>query len=136
MKQDTRKQFFNWILKEAKKDKDIYLLVGDLGFSFCEKFQKQLPKQFINCGIAEQNMIGVATGLALAGKKPYCYSGAVFINYRCLEQIRDAWLQGLDVKVVGTGASGFLGFTHNMQEWEVEPLVDLAKKLNKTYIRL
>lgn len=112
------------------------LLVGDLGYSFCEEFAKELPEQFINCGIAEQNMIGVATGLALAGKKPYCYSGAVFINYRCLEQIRDAWLQGLDVKVVGTGASGFLGFTHNFQAGEREPLKHLSKFLNKSYIRL
>lgn len=116
----------------------MFLLVGDLGFSFCEEFAKELPNQFINCGIAEQNMIGVATGLAISGKKPYCYSGAVFINYRCLEQIRDAWLQGLDVKVVGTGASGFLGFTHNMQKGEVEPLVALSKLVHKqkNYIRL
>lgn len=133
---DTRKQFFSEILKKARKDKDIYLLVGDLGYSFCEEFQRELPGQFINVGIAEQNMIGVATGLAIAGKKPYCYSGAVFINYRCLEQIRDAWLQGLDVKVVGAGVSGFLGFTHNFQKWEVEPLKHLAKKLKKTYVRL
>lgn len=136
MKKDTRKQFFASILAKARKDKDIILLVGDLGYSFCEEFAKELPDQFINVGIAEQNMIGVATGLALAGKKPYCYSGKVFINYRCLEQIRDAWLQGLDVKVVGTGASGFLGFTHNLQKWEREPLIHLAKKLKKTYVRL
>ena len=133
---DTRKQFFSEILKKAKKDKNIIVLIGDLGYSFIEKFQKELPEQIINCGIAEQNMIGVATGLALAGKKPYCYSGAVFINYRCLEQIRDAWMQDIDIKVVGTGASGFLGFTHNMQKGEREPLKHLAKLLNKTYIRL
>jgi len=131
---DTRKEWFNSILEEARKDKDIVLLVGDLGYSFCEEFAKELPEQFINCGIAEQNMIGVATGLAISGKKPYCYSGAVFLNYRCLEQIRDAWLQGLDVKVVGTGASGFLGFTHNFQEGEREPLKYM--KGNENYIRL
>jgi transketolase len=136
MKKDTRKQFFQWILKKARKDSDIILLVGDLGFSFCEDFARELPGQFINCGIAEQNMIGVATGLAIAGKKPYCYSGAVFINYRCLEQIRDAWLQGIKINVVGTGASGFLGFTHNLQSWEKEPLKHLAKNLKGNYIRL
>jgi len=133
---DTRKKFFDQILEKAKKDKDIYLLVGDLGYPFCEQFQKELPEQFINVGIAEQNMIGVATGLAIAGKKPYCYSGKVFINYRCLEQIRDAWLQGLDVKVVGAGVSGFLGASHNFFKGEVEPLIHLAKQLKKTYIRL
>jgi transketolase len=112
------------------------LLVGDLGYSFCEEFQRELPGQFINVGIAEQNMIGVATGLAIAGKKPYCYSGAVFINYRCLEQIRDAWAQEIKINVVGTGASGFLGFTHNFLPGEVEPLVSLSKLLKGNYIRL
>ena len=112
------------------------LLVGDLGFSFCEAFAQEFPDRFINCGIAEQNMIGVATGLTLMGMKPYCYSGAVFINYKCIEQIRDAWLQGINVKVVGTGASGFLGNSHNFLPWEREPLVHLAKHLKKTYIRL
>jgi transketolase len=138
MKKDTRRQFFNSILKKARNDSKIVLLVGDLGYSFYEEFAEELPGQFINCGIAEQNMIGVATGLAIAGYKPYCYSGKVFINYRCLEQIRDAWLQGLDVKVVGAGTSGFLGFTHNFQKGEVEPLVALAKLIHKqkNYIRL
>ena len=135
-KKDMRRQWWNSILEEARKDKDIIVLTGDLGFGFCEQFQRELPNQFINVGIAEQNMIGVATGLAIAGKKPYCYSGKVFINYRCLEQIRDAWMQGLDVKVVGAGVSGFLGFTHNFTKKEREPLKHLAKLLKKTYIRL
>ena len=81
-------------------------------------------------------MIGIATGLALMGKEVYCYSGAVFLNYRCLEQIRDAWMQGIDIKMVGTGHSGFLGFSHNFQEGEIEPLVSLSKLLKKTYIRI
>ena len=75
---DLRRPFWDEILKMAKKDKDIILLTGDLGFSFMERFQEELPKQFINAGIAEQNMIGVAAGLALCGKKPYCYSNAIF----------------------------------------------------------
>ena len=124
------------MLQEARKDKDIVLLTGDLGYSFFEEFAKELPDQFVNCGIAEQNMIGVATGLTLKGKKVYCYSNAIFLNYKCLEQIRNAWMQGIDIKVVGTGASGFLGFTHNFQKWEREPLKHLAKKLKKEYIRL
>ena len=136
MKQDTRTQFFNSLIKKARKDKDIILLVGDLGYNFYENFAKEFPDQFINAGCAEENMIGVATGLAIAGKKPYCYSGAVFINYRCIEQIRNAWMQGLDIKIVGTGASQFLGDSHNFRKDEVEPLVDLAKKLKKNYIRL
>jgi transketolase len=133
-KKNTRKLFFKWLVNEAKKDKKIILLTGDLGYSFIEEFKDKFPDRFINCGIAEQNMIGVATGLAIAGFKPYCYSNATFLNFRCLEQIRDAWLQGLDIKVVGTSASGFLGFTHNVQKREIEPLQFL--KGNKNYIRL
>lgn len=137
MKQDTRKRFVNWLIKKAKKDKKIILLTGDLGFNFVEPFQKEFPDRFINCGVAEQNMIGVATGMALAGLKPYCYSGIVFLNYKCSEQIRDAWMQGLDVRVVATRVGQFLGFTHNMQEGETEPLEQLSKLLkNKNYIKL
>ena len=136
MKQDSRKLFFQRLSKEARKDKNIILLVGDLGYSFIEPFKQEFPKQFINCGIAEQNMIGVATGLTLEGKKVYCYSGAVFLNYRCLEQIRDAWMQGIKINIAGTRASGFLGFSHNFQKGEIEPLVHLSKLLKGNYIRL
>ena len=121
-KKDTRKQFVSSLIKKARKDKDIWLLVGDLGFNFVEPFEKEFSDRFINVGIAEQNMIGVATGLALMGKKPYCYSNAVFVNYRCSEQVRDAYYQGIKIKVVGTGAADFLGFTHNLQLGEKEPL--------------
>jgi len=137
-KQDTRKLFVSSLIKKAKRNKKIILLTGDLGFNFVEEFANKFPERFINCGIAEQNMIGVATGLKLSGLEPYCYSDGVFINYRCLEQIRDAWIQGINIKVVGTGASGFLGFTHNFQKGEAEPLKALAKLLKKEkhYIRL
>jgi transketolase len=122
MKKDTRKQFVNSLIKRARKEKDIWLLTGDLGYSFIEPFAEEFPDRFINVGIAEQNMIGLATGLALMGKKPYCYSNAVFINYKCAEQIRNAFYQGIRIKVIGTGAADFLGFTHNLQPGEKEPL--------------
>ena len=134
MKKDSRKVFFDKLMKLAEKDKKLILIVCDLGFSFMEEFAEKFPKQFINAGIAEQNAIGIATGLKIAGYNPYVYSGAVFINYRCIEQIRDAWFQGIDIKVVGTGASGFLGFTHNFQKGEREPLKYL--KGSKNYIKL
>ena len=136
IKVDARKKFFDELIKLAEKDEKIWLLTGDLGYSFIEEFAKKFPERYVNVGIAEQNAIGIATGLCIAGYRPYFYSGAVFANYRCLEQIRDAWLQGLDVKVVGAGVSGFLGNSHNFLPWEREPLVHLAKKLKKTYIRL
>lgn len=111
---DTRKLFFDALTVVANDPKVIFL-TGDLGYSFMESFQKEFPNQFINCGIAEQNMVGVAAGLALAGKRPFVYSGAMFLLYRAAEQMRDdVALPGLDVKFVGTNASGFLGFTHNL----------------------
>lgn len=112
----------------AKADKDIILLVGDLGFGFFDEFKKELPGQLINAGIAEQNMVGVAVGLALSGRKPYCYSGAVFITTRPYEFIRDdVAYNNLDVKLIGTGAVSFLGFTHNFLDKENEN--DLLKNL-------
>lgn len=125
---DLRKAFFDNLLEMAKADKDILLLVGDLGYSFMEEFQKELPDQFINCGIAESNMIGVASGLAMSGKKPYCYSGSIFLIMRAYEFIRnDVCYNNTNVKLIGTGASPFLGFTHNLGEKENEE--DLLKNL-------
>jgi len=125
---DLRQSFFNILLEKAKKDKSIHLLVGDLGFSFMEKFQQELPEQFTNCGIAEQNMIGLASGMAIAGKRPYCYSGLIFLLMRAYEQIRvDVAYNNTNVKLIGTGASPFLGFTHNLQGTENEE--DLLKNL-------
>ena len=132
MKQDTRKRFVSWLIKKARKNKKIMLLVGDLGFNFVERFQKKFPDRFINCGVAEQNMIGIATGLKLAGWEPYCYSNAVFMNYKCIEQIRDASLQGIKLNIVGTQANEFLGFTHNLQRGEFEPI----KQFKVNYIKL
>lgn len=125
---DLRKPFWDQVEALAQKDKDIIVLTGDLGFSFCEGFAERRPEQYINAGIAEQNMVGVAAGLALAGKKPYIYSGAIFAVMRPYEFIRDdVAFNNLDVKIIGTGASGFLGFTHNMVGGENEE--DLLKNL-------
>ncbi len=111
-----RTAIINTLIELAKKDKNIYLLTSDLGYSVLEGFIKEFPERFINCGIAEQNIVGVAAGLALAGKKPYIYSIIPFIILRCLEQLRnDVCYQNLNVKVVATGAGftyGALGLTH------------------------
>jgi transketolase len=117
---DLRKQFWSSILNLAKKDKDIIVMVADLGYSFVEEFQKELPEQFLNVGIAEQNMVSMAVGMSLSGKKPYCYSGAVFITHRALEQIRNACYNNANIKIIGTSASQFLGFSHNFSDKENE----------------
>ena len=118
---DLRKSFWSQIYEIAKNDKDVIVLTGDLGHSFCEQFAKDFPEQFINAGCAEQNMAGVAAGLARVGKKPFVYSNAIFLLMRAYEQVRDDLVHpNLNVKLIGTGASGFLGFSHNLQLGESE----------------
>jgi transketolase len=111
-----RTVFAKTLLELAKKDSRIMLLTGDLGYSVFEPFEEVLPKQFLNCGIAEQNMMGVASGLAIEGFIPVVYSIVPFATMRCFEQIRnDICYQNLNVKIVGVGAGfsyGALGYTH------------------------
>jgi len=83
-----RKLFIKKLIELAKNDPNIYLIAGDLGFSVIEPFREKFSDRFINAGISEQNMIGVAAGLALAGKKVYVYSIIPFVKMRCFEQIR------------------------------------------------
>ena len=64
-----RKAFFNSLVKSAESDKDIILLSADLGFGFIEPYISKFPNQFINVGVSEQAMLGIANGLAIAGKK-------------------------------------------------------------------
>ena len=123
---DLRKSFFK--IMDEIADEDTVLITGDLGYSFMEEFRHNHPDKFINFGIAEQAMIGVAAGLALGGKKPFVYSGAIFVLMRPYEQVRDdVAYNNLPVKLIGTGASGFLGFTHNLMGTENEE--DLLKNL-------
>ena len=110
-----RKTFIETLTELARKDKDIILITGDLGFSVFENFATAFPKQFINCGIMEQAMVSIAAGLALCGKKPYVYSIIPFATMRPFEQIRnDVAYQNANVKIVGVGtgfAYGALGST-------------------------
>ena len=123
-----RKQFFQILEELAKKDKDIILIVDDLGFGYYENFKKKFPKQFINAGIIEQSIIGIACGLAIAGKKPYCYGALPFMLFRPYEFIRnDVAYNNLPVKIIAYGSTGFLGFTHNLEGKENEE--DLLKNL-------
>lgn len=100
-----RVAFVNTLLEMAKKNKRIMLLAGDLGFSVFEKYIEELPKQYLNMGVAEQNMTGVAAGMAMEGKIPLIYSIVPFVTMRNFEQIRnDICYQNLNVKIVGVGA--------------------------------
>lgn len=99
-----------------RRNKDSYFLTGDLGYNTLEKIEKDFPNRFINVGIAEQNMIGIASGLALSGKKVFVYSIIPFLIMRCFEQIRnDICYHNLDVTLLGSGSGltyGILGSTH------------------------
>ena len=109
--------FVNTLQELAKKNKNIMLLTGDLGYSVFERYIKLFPKQFINMGVAEQNMTGVAAGLAIENKTPFIYSIVPFITMRNFEQIRnDICYQNLNVKIIGVGAGfsyGPYGHTHH-----------------------
>ena len=115
-----RNIFANVLLEEAKKNKDIELITGDLGSGVLDKFIEELPNQFINAGISEQNMTGVAAGMAKEGKTVFTYSIGNFPTMRCLEQIRnDCAYHDLNVKIVCIGGGfvyGALGMSHHATE--------------------
>ena len=115
-----RNAFFRALQDLAAADRRITLVVGDLGFGVAEPFARQFPSQFVNAGVAEQNMTGVAAGMALMGRIVFTYSIANFSTLRCLEQIRsDVCYHHADVKVVALGggfAYGALGVTHHATE--------------------
>ena len=115
-----RTAFIETLCDLAESDERIWLLTGDLGYSVLERFATRFPSRFVNVGVAEQNMTGVAAGLALSGKVVFTYSIANFPIMRCLEQIRnDVCYHNLDVKVVAVGGGltyGPAGYTHHALE--------------------
>lgn len=115
-----RTAFIDQLIKEARVNDKIFLLVGDLGYNVVEPFAKEFPDRFQNVGIAEQNMAGMAAGLAMTGYNVYFYSIGNFPTLRCIEQIRnDICYHHANVKVVAVGggyAYGDLGATHHATE--------------------
>lgn len=115
-----RTAFINQLIEEAKINENIFLLVGDLGFNVVEPFADLFPERYLNVGIAEQNMAGIAAGLAIEGYCVYIYSIGNFPTLRCMEQIRyDICYHNLNVKIVAVGggyAYGSLGASHHATE--------------------
>jgi transketolase len=115
-----RTAFVNTLTEIARKDKDIFLLTGDLGYSVFENFMREFPARCYNIGVAEANMAGIAAGLALSGKKVFIYSIVPFVTMRCFEQVRnDICYQNLNVRIVGVGGGlcyGTAGMTHHSIE--------------------
>lgn len=115
-----RNTFIASLSEIAAENPNLWLLCGDLGYSVLEPFAAKFPDRYINVGVAEQNMAGIAAGIALSGKTVFIYSIGNFPTLRCLEQLRnDVCYHGADVKVVAVGAGyayGSQGYTHHALE--------------------
>lgn len=115
-----KQAFARWLEDEIARDSRVVLLSGDLGYKTFEGLAARFPRNYFNMGVSEQNMIGVAAGLALKGFRPYCYSIAPFLVLRALEQIRnDVCFYGLDITLVGNGGGlgyGLQGSSHHTLE--------------------
>jgi transketolase len=112
----VRKEAIAALVDLAERDDHVVLLTGDLGFTVLEPFRDRFPRRFYNVGVAEQNMLGIATGLAEAGYTPFAYSIATFASMRGYEFFRDgAVLHGLPVRLIGVGGGfdyGYNGISH------------------------
>lgn len=115
-----RKHFSKYIEQLADERKDIVFITGDLGYAALENLRAKFGDRFINAGVAEQNMISMAAGLASQGFYVICYSIAPFVVYRCLEQIRnDVCFHKMPVCIVGNGGGygyGIMGSSHHALE--------------------
>ena len=155
-----RNEFAKTLTELAEHNKDLVLLTGDIGNKLFDNFKEKYPDRFYNCGVAEANMTGVASGLASSGLRPITYTITPFNTARCFEQIRlDVCYPNLPVIIVGTGSGlsyASLGATHHSMEdisilrtlpnlqivcpadkKEVKASIVEALKSNKpTYIRL
>jgi transketolase len=112
-----RTAFIEALCEIAARDERVWLLTADLGYSVLERFATRFADRYVNVGVAEQNLLGIAAGLARCGKMPWVYSIANFPTFRCLEQIRnDVCYHNGNVKIVAVGAGfayGPHGYTHH-----------------------
>lgn len=155
-----RDHFVKALTKEAENNNNIILITGDLGFGVLTNFANKFPKQYINAGVAEQNMTGIASGLGMDGKIVFTYSIGNFNTLRCLEQIRnDACYHNANVNIVSIGGGfsyGALGYSHHATEdiaimraipnlkvfvpcdfWEIQEITQKVIKLGGVnYIRI
>ena len=112
-----RQTFMAELLRAAKKDPSIMVLTSDAtGSASLGDFSAELPEQFVECGIAEQDMVGIAAGLASVGKRPFVCAPASFLSARSFEQVKvDAAYSNKDVKLIGVSGGisyGALGESH------------------------
>jgi len=129
-----RKPFIEKLTELAERDPKVIFLTGDVGFSFLEAFKEKFPNQYLNVGIMEQTMLGIAAGLAAQGWKPYVYTMTNFILLRPLEQLRnDICYAKANVKLFGVKGGPsykFLGFSHNMTAGETRGILHHLPNIN------
>jgi transketolase len=127
-----RNAFIRELINFSSTNEVPYLITGDLGFSVIEEFQAKYPNKFINAGILEQSLVGIATGLALQGNKVFVYSITNFVTFRALEQLRlDISHHSADVCVVGVGV-GFQYQSAGYSHWGIEDLAVVSSLQNFT----
>lgn len=115
-----RDAFFQAILQEARNDARIILVNPDTAGFYCDAYRRELPDQYLNAGVAEQNAVGVSAGLALVGRRPFIFNILAFNSFRCYEQVRlDICAMNLSVVFAGVGAGldySVFGPSHHAME--------------------
>src|SRR5262245_55250904 len=120
---EMRVDFVKAVNDVLASDEASVFITGDVGYAALETLRATYGARFLNAGVAEQNMMGVAAGMAFTGLRPWVYSIAPFVTYRCLEQIRnDVCLHRLPVRIAGNGG----GFTYGIMAATHHALEDLA----------
>ena len=127
-----RRRFGKVITELADQDKNIVVIVGDIGYRVFDEFRDKYPERFINIGICEQSMIGVCAGMALEGLKPWVYTITPFLIERPFEQVKlDIDQQNANVKLVGFADYPTLGPTH--KELNAEKLMQLFSNITSYF---
>lgn len=128
-----RKSFATTLHEKMKTDDRIFLVVGDLGFGLFTEIRKDFPERFINCGAAEQAMVGIGVGLSLKGKVPFVYSITPFLLFRAAETIRN-YVNEEQIKIIlcGSGRDNDYhidGFSHAAND--TKPLLSIFKNIKQ-----
>ncbi|MCG8431132.1 MAG: transketolase [Candidatus Omnitrophica bacterium] len=128
-----RNTFVDVVIRRAQERRDIFVVSGDAGLGVFDSYRTSLPEQFLNLGVAEQNMASFSAGLALSGYKVYMYNIIPFLLYRCYEQVRnDICYQNLPVVLAGIG-SGVTYAPQGMTHYSVED-IGLARTLPNLFV--
>jgi len=130
-----RGYFAHYLHQQMSKNKNIYLITGDLGYKMWDQIRNDYPDRFINAGASEQAMMGLAVGLALEGKIPFVYSITTFLLYRPFETIRNYINnEGISVRLVGSGRGK--DYDHDgISHWPLEEkkVMSIFKKINSLW---